>query len=311
MKILQLKRNAITLLLCLFLSITILQAQTVNLTEVKGHELQFKPSIANRINGCKEVVLLTPMDMSKYDEYIFSNLSSYFRSLGLYVSRKPANYQWESKNFPEFQILWKIMTEPLDRFWDNSNTLLCIATTVASVGNLPGGYHDTFQMYLVDPLYDFQWVFRFDLPKKSDKFQKKLRNEITSSYFFNQAASHSPSYYKSDWYEDTFRQYFNTQSYSPLEGVYEGDNYRLGLIKHQSGKYLLIYLEGASNTNDWWAGDVKAILEPTATPTIFISTWYNKWKQKTSFRIVFTEGIMTVYDENKNPETYIKLYPAQ
>ncbi len=41
-------------------------------------------------------------------------------------------------------------------------------------------------------------------------------------------------------------------------------------------QFYLVYLSGATNANDWSAGDVKAILEPTATPTAFKAKWYGQ-----------------------------------
>ena len=47
----------------------------------------------------------------------------------------------------------------------------------------------------------------------------------------------------------------------------------------EAGKVIqLLYLDGAENYEDWKDGDIKAVLTPTATPTIFKADWYGKWK---------------------------------
>lgn len=294
-------------LLCAIFS----NAQTFNVTEVPGHEYSYKPSLSQRLNGIKEVIVFAPKNMSEYDKYIYPCLANYFRGLGMQVSTKYVKYKLNRDSQPYLETVWKTLDESLEDYWDNSNTLLVVANNVSSFGKVTGHVENTLQIYLIDPISDFDWTVRFDLPNKSEKFDKKLRNTITSAYNYNPAASHSPSYYKTGWSEPVFKSFFNSNKYHPLEGVYEGDNYKIGVKRDENGKFYLVYLSGATNSNDWSAGDVKAILEPTATPTVFKANWYGKWKQKMNFTVIFKEGLMTTYDEDRNQEAYIKLYPAQ
>ena len=310
--IMKTKENHRILSFCVALLCAIFSnAQTFNITEVPGHEYSYKPSLSQRLNGIKEVIVFAPKNMSEYDKYIYPCLANYFRGLGMQVRTKYVKYKLNRDSQPYLETVWKTLDESLEDYWDNSNTLLVVANNVSSFGKATGHVENTLQIYLIDPVSDFEWTVRFDLPNKSDKFDKKLRSTISSAYNYNSSASHSPSYYKTGWSEFTFKSFFNSNSYHPLEGVYEGDNYKIGVKRGENGKFYLVYLSGATNANDWSAGDVKAILEPTATPTAFKAKWYGKWKQKMNFTVIFKEGLMTTFDEDKNQEAYIKLYPAQ
>ena len=289
-----------------FLSI----AQEFNVTFIKGNEYSYKPSIADRLNGISEVIVFAPKNMSEYDKYIYPCISSYFREIGMRVNTKYVKYKLNRDSQPYLETVWKTLDEDLGDYWDNANTLLVAANNVSSFGKVTGRVENTLQIYLIDPVNDFQWTIRFDLPNKSDKFIKKLKSTISQSYSYDKKFSHYPSYLKSNWNEISFKNYFNNGIYNPLEGVYEGDNYKVGVKKDDNGKFYLVYLDGAANTLDWQPGDIKATLEPTATPMVFKAKWYGKWKQQMNFTIIFKDGLMTAYDEDKTPEQYIKLYPA-
>ena len=88
----------------------------------------------------------------------------------------------------------------------------------------------------------------------------------------------------------------------------QGDYYTIGLKKSKD-TYYLIYFEGADNSN-WKEGDIKASLTATATPGLYKAIWFGAWKQKMDMTVIFSEGLMTVIDENKEKEIYIKTYPT-
>lgn len=299
----------ISFIVCFLAPQTILSQLPFTITSIQGHKYSYKPSISQRLNGAIEIVLMVPKGMDEFEQYIFSNLETYFRSIGIPVTSRYVNYEIKREYFPTFQSIWRSVAEPAGKYWENSNTLLVEATDMAAMGiYLPGGIKHNVKIYIVDPILNDYWTFTFDLPGNSDKFQKKLKKEITKSYSYNPSFSLSPDYYKSNWNEEIFKQYFELNNNIPFEGIYEGENYKVG-VKEYEGKLYIVYLSGASNANDWKSGDIKAILQSTATPTIFKGQWYGKWKQKMNFTITFSDGLMTTYDEDKDPEVFIKLYP--
>lgn len=302
--------SVLCLCLCSLIGQFSAECQVLNVTQVNGHEYNYKPNLSYRLDGIKEVIVFAPRSMSKYDNYIFPILHNYFYYLGLKVSTKYVNYKVHRTSEDYLDIVWQTLDESLDGQWDNANTLLVVASNVSTIGKVTGDVNNILRLYIIDPVANYEWDFSFDLPEKSEKFHKKLKELISPSYTYIESHAHSPSYFKSGWTENTFKSYFSNNNYHPIEGVYEGDTYKVGVKRDANGKFYLVYLSGASNTRDWSSGDIKAILEPTASPTIFKAKWYGKWKQQMNYTIVFQDGIMTAYDPAKTPEPYLKLYPA-
>lgn len=72
----------------------------------------------------------------------------------------------------------------------------------------------------------------------------------------------------------------------------------------------MIYLFGASNTGNWEEGEIKAILEPTATSLLFKAKWINSDKSENNdLYITFDNGTFNLIDEQEK-QLYIKLFPS-
>lgn len=120
-----------------------------------------------------------------------------------------------------------------------------------------------------------------------------------------------------EWTEEKLKSHFKDKGADPIEGIYESaigtslmPKYKLGLIKTEAG-YNLIYFSGATNYNDWKAGELKARLFPTATPTLFKADWYmgNKQINKDPY-ITFEQGLMNLVMQDRDKTLYIKLFPT-
>ena len=117
--------------------------------------------------------------------------------------------------------------------------------------------------------------------------------------------------------EKDFKEYFDNNKISLLEGIYktfQGDpttNYKFA-IKKFDDSYKAVILE--SNNFNWKIGDVKAILEPTSINSVFSTSWFmaNKSKIET-FSELEKGSILTVdlpnQDGTKRKNTFIKTYP--
>lgn len=95
-------------------------------------------------------------------------------------------------------------------------------------------------------------------------------------------------------------------------GIYEGsvgNTYKLGCIK-ENGVYKFIYL-GCKDYNCWWnEGDIKAVLRPTATSSLFKADWMMFKKEvNTDTYVTFLSAGMEV-TINGQKESYIKMYPS-
>ena len=119
------------------------------------------------------------------------------------------------------------------------------------------------------------------------------------------------------WNEKSLKDYYtNSKKSDKIEGIYENTNndnkYRLAL-KNIDGVYCLIYLSGASsnNTANWEIGEIKAKLESTATPNLYKANWVMALKYVNSnYYISFEQGIMNVYDSDKEKDVYLKMFPT-
>ena len=118
---------------------------------------------------------------------------------------------------------------------------------------------------------------------------------------------------KTGWNEGTLRNSYSSGLENICEGIYEdianNDNkYKLG-VKHIDGKLYIIYLGGALWKKDWSEGELKAILEYTATPNFYKAEWIGAMKNKMQGYVTFEQGIMKTVI-NGETTTYLKLYPA-
>lgn len=285
-------------------------AQDFNVSYVSGHKYTYKPSISQRLQGINDVVIIVPKNQSKVDQYYYACLTNYFKRLGVPTRTYPAYFNKKNQQIGSIQVVWGELSEGISDCWSDANTLVVIANVVSSYGYYRGE-EEIAQVTVIDPVNDFRWEFKFDMPNKEEKFDSKLKSLISSHYSFNKSAMQIEPHYKSNWLgEYKFKNYFNSNNYHPLEGVYDGDNYKVAVKRANDGKFYLVYLSGKGNPKAWSVGDIKGILEPTATPTVFKCKWYGRWKQIMDYTVIFKDGLMTIYDEDKDPEQYIKLYPA-
>lgn len=94
------------------------------------------------------------------------------------------------------------------------------------------------------------------------------------------------------------------------QGVTQDDNqYKLACYK-DGESYKLVYLSSRESLPQWRVGDVKAELEPTATPTMYTAKWRMQNKTlNTDCYVVFEGGSMKTFIDG-DQTLYVKLYPT-
>lgn len=88
------------------------------------------------------------------------------------------------------------------------------------------------------------------------------------------------------WNKENILKYYkdNEGKLNSIEGIYErvrlsfeditGGKYMVGVIKNpDEDGFLVIYLSGAKNDLDWRSGEIKAVLQKTATPGFYTLNW--------------------------------------
>ena len=136
-----------------------------------------------------------------------------------------------------------------------------------------------------------------------------LRKHIAIEYNYNYNYAYVLPSTTSTWNESILREYLTRKVSDPLEGIYKGNEYLVGIKRGDDGVYYLLYLSGGNNKEDWKEGEIKATLTATATPTLFKADWLGKYKQNKDMTISFMNGAMLVFDKDNNQETYIKMFP--
>lgn len=122
-----------------------------------------------------------------------------------------------------------------------------------------------------------------------------------------------PSVVNTGYNETSIKPVIDSQN-DGIVGIYQGvtqdDNqYKLACYK-DGDSYKLIYLSSRESLPHWRVGDVKAELEPTATPTMYTAKWRMGDKTlNTDCYVVFEGGSLKTFIDG-DQTLYVKLYPT-
>lgn len=207
---------------------------------------------------------------------------------------------------------------------------LCDITRVDLEYKFDGGYLYGFELIFESFCSDFKDDFgKYTYPRflmysnkkfsAGNSFKTNFYNALISCY--NKRKGEYNPYFKikspqkiTCWNESSLKQYFSTKKNVTIEGVYEkttgSPKFKVAL-KQINGTYYLIYLSGSSRSDIWSEGEIKAILEPSATGNLYKAYWIMPGKGiKEDFYISFENGIMNVFDNKKNKDVYLKMFPT-
>jgi S1-C subfamily serine protease len=269
-----------------------------------GKSFTSKPSFSQRLSGVRDIVLLVPSQTSQYDNYIYGNYIDYFRGLGLNVKVvKSSNYQKKTSTSYGAPMLWCNFIGNLENYCEKSNSLI----VGLSYGTSPGA-DDCLVLWAKDVPNNFSWEVRInDVPNKGSKLIEKFKNSLCYSYTYNKNWEYRPKYIESNLTEQKIKEvYYAGENVA----IYQGDNYRLGIYHPSKDDTFLVYLGGHNNNYEWQIGDIKASLEKTSTPGVYLAKWWGKWKQTMNFKVIISEGMLKTYDEDDNVDTYIQVFPT-
>lgn len=136
---------------------------------------------------------------------------------------------------------------------------------------------------------------------------EKFKKTLCASYIFNDKWEFRPRCIVSTLTEPKLKKEYAA---GETAAIYQGDNYRLGLYETDRGDLFLVYLGGREKNADWNIGDIKASLEKTSTPGVYLATWLGKWKQVMNFTVIISDGFLKTYDEDKDEDIYIQTFPT-
>lgn len=162
---------------------------------------------------------------------------------------------------------------------------------------------------------DTYWELHFDrMPRGKNKFI--IRELLPNGFEWNNITINNP-YPQVPHISKTEAQLKEMidQTNDGIVGIYESfseQKYRLACVKDQ-GVYKLVFLfAGSSGYSQWKFGDVKAILEPSATRGAFKAKWYMADKTTSQGIILFKGATLSVTIEGASEGTteYLKMYPT-
>lgn len=84
--------------------------------------------------------------------------------------------------------------------------------------------------------------------------------------------------------------------------------YRLALVQNEEGTFL-IYVSSAKSVGDWKCGEVKAVLRPTVSNSIYKADWYMADKHVESAVVTFEGATMKTHIDvqGQTEEVYVKM----
>jgi S1-C subfamily serine protease len=152
-----------------------------------------------------------------------------------------------------------------------------------------------------------------ELRKASKKAIRKLK-KLSNYEYDSEILKHTlPDVELTNETESTLTSYYDSNILHEIEGIYKsteenGNSYTLGIKKYgRLFKAIII----KADYKHWKDGEVKIILNQTATKDLYSCSYFLGNKQKKElFLIVENSGLLTFKIDDKNTANFIKMYPV-
>ena len=160
--------------------------------------------------------------------------------------------------------------------------------------------------------YFYTLVFSGRLPEGYTLFSLKDPAKSGRGYGFSNYTINNPEVHATR--DEEYCRYNADNNNDGICGIYDeigGDRNRIACVK-EDGNYYLIYLRSGEGYTWWFTGDLKAMMEESATLGLFKAKWRNVNKTvDDQAYIAFDGSSMTVYtgDGNQSEAKYLKMYP--
>ena len=302
-------KKFLVIVLIIFLSSALSYAQDLRITEHKGVEFKFKPSLTQRISGIKEIYLFYPNSATQDNRYVYHNFKVYLQRLGLKVKDRGIKYKQVDASQGPITAYILSCTEDITQYMEGVNTLAVVINIGYTYGQY-SGKNTIASFNFIDPYNEYTWTEQFEPAGSAERYIKQCQSKICSYYSYNSSYAFQPPYMNSNYSQHLLRSYIDKGEYSSIEGIYEGDEYTIGVKKATNGKYYLIYHNSKTDAGGWKDGYIKAVLRETSTPGIYRATWYGRYFTQLDYKIIFEQGMLTTFNEQNEKELYLKMYPT-
>lgn len=299
------------------LSSAVKEDYKINLIQDEGYMLEGKPSISERLNGSKEVIVVKPNGSSIVEDLLSQGIYEYFENLGIPVTYHNVPIERTQQSSGRITTISGDPDLGLIEFVKHPNTLVVAASYRYGYGGMFTQLDAT--IYVFDVTGSNVWKFRIDdidldvmKQRIGKKFQKKLKQSISETYTYDPNFSVSPYNLKMDWDENKLRKYCEEKYNHPIEGIYDVNNEKYGVkINEETGDIYVFFLKGNRNSFELWQpGTIRAVFQPTATANLYKGSWGDRYMRYHDASILFEPGLFTIVEDQMEPVSYLKLYPS-
>lgn len=258
-----------------------------------------KPDFEKMLAGVKYAVIV---DKAKINGHVpaFKALEGYLKGMGFEIIEYLDDNYEEPNNLCEVIFVGIAFDYDLTKFYNIRMTF----------GNIPMEYTWEFSSNKIakagqysDPKYNFGEVLREMYGYKKAPFNSLQTMKLPKK--------------QTCWTETKLKSVIQSKGCDEIEGIYENSassdqmaKYKIA-VRKINGTYYLIYFSGANNTGNWSEGEIKATLEPTATPLLFKANWIMANKsENNNYYISFEQGLFNLLSDDKEKQLYIKMFPS-
>lgn len=143
------------------------------LTHKKGNSFSYKPSLASRLNGVKEVQVFVPSYLTDLDKYIFGNFIGYLNELGLGTDIIEVSYENKPIELATLAGYFRVCSDDVWQYTKNSNTLGAVLHYSQTAGSIT---EINASITFLDFVNDYKWnISKFKVPNKGTKLKKKIK----------------------------------------------------------------------------------------------------------------------------------------
>lgn len=305
----KLMNKILPIALFFFLSSIASFAQDLRVTNQRGVEFRSKPSLSQRISGVRTIYVFYPRSSAQNDRYIYQNFKVYLQRLGLQVVDRGIAYKQIDASQGTVKAYILSCTENIGEYINEVNSL-AVVINIAHMYGQYNGERMTATFNFVDLFNEYDWSVQIEPASTAERYIRQCQSSICSSYTYNSSYAYQPPFLSSNYSYLLLKTYIDKGEYTAIEGVYEGDDYTLGVKRGTDGTYYLLYHSSKSGAPGWQDGYVKAVLRESSTPGVYRATWYGRYFTKMDYKVIFEKGMFTSYNEQNDKDLFLKMYPT-
>ena len=282
-------------------------------------------SPSNNFEECDKIIFIAPSNKPSFNEYLAGVKYAVFPGTAEYTSQNEA-FSALKKYLYDMEFSEIIFGSGNDFNFSNN---LCDYTLVILEWTNSVIQEDSRDISLkfISPCLNYEYSFKTTKANLADggiatntfayfynalvKMQNKTKPKYSPYYTLKLAQK------QTCWTETKIKSFFQSKGCDRLEGIYENSGSSNSMAKDRvavkkiNGTYYLIYLSGAKYTENWTEGEIKATLEPTATPLFYNAKWIMADKSEdSSYYLTFEQGFFNLISYDNEKSLYIKMYPS-